>query len=199
MSTCGACHPPAVGKPQPPELQVVQDSVTSEFSHAKHAARSATGKECTTCHAAIRDTDDNELRQATILEVQRTKTVIDLTGRRVTAPVFELGDWVIPQGYSIIVGISRMHANADAFPDPDRFDPQRFVGSKPPSFAWIPFGGGSRRCVGAVFANMEMDVVLRTVLRHFTIETTTAPGEKWHSRGVAYTPKDGGKIVVHRR
>ncbi|MDT5134327.1 MAG: cytochrome family, partial [Mycobacterium sp.] len=145
------------------------------------------------------DTDDNELRQATILEVQRTKTVIDLTGRRVTAPVFELGDWVIPQGYSIIVGISRMHANADAFPDPDRFDPQRFVGSKPPSFAWIPFGGGSRRCVGAVFANMEMDVVLRTVLRHFTIETTTAPGEKWHSRGVAYTPKDGGKIVVHRR
>ena len=145
------------------------------------------------------DTQDNELRQATILEVQRTKTVIDLTGRRVTAPVFELGDWVIPQGYSIIVGISRMHANADAFPDPDRFDPQRFVGSKPPSFAWIPFGGGSRRCVGAVFANMEMDVVLRTVLRHFTIETTTAPGEKWHSRGVAYTPKDGGKIVVHRR
>jgi cytochrome P450 len=92
-----------------------------------------------------------------------------------------------------------MHANPDAFPDPDRFDPQRFVGSKPPSFAWIPFGGGSRRCVGAVFANMEMDVVLRTVLRHFTIETTTAPGEKWHSRGVAFTPKDGGKIVVHRR
>jgi cytochrome P450 family 138 len=149
--------------------------------------------------AAEADTQDNELRQATILEVQRTKTVIDLTGRRVTAPVFELGDWAIPHGYSIIVSISRMHANADAFPDPDRFDPQRFVGSKPPSFAWIPFGGGARRCVGAVFANMEMDVVLRTVLRYFTIETTTAPGEKWHSRGVAYTPKDGGKIMVHRR
>ncbi|MGO9067996.1 cytochrome P450, partial [Mycobacterium sp.] len=87
----------------------------------------------------------------------------------------------------------------DVFPDPDRFDPQRFVGAKPPSFAWIPFGGGARRCVGAVFANMEMDVVLRTVLRHFTIETTTTPGENWHSRGVAFTPKDGGKIVVHRR
>ncbi len=104
-----------------------------------------------------------------------------------------------PRGSSILVSIGRMHANPDAFPDPDRFDPQRFVGAKPPSFAWIPFGGGSRRCVGAVFANMEMDVVLRTVLRHFTIETTTAPGEKYHSRGVAFTPKDGGKIVVHRR
>jgi cytochrome P450 family 138 len=143
--------------------------------------------------------DENELRQATILEVQRTRTVIDLAGRHVYAPVFQLGDWAIPRGSSIVVSIWRMHANAEAFPDPDRFDPQRFIGSKPPSFAWIPFGGGARRCVGAVFANMEMDVVLRTVLRHFTIDTTTAAGEKYHSRGVAYTPKDGGKIVVHRR
>jgi hypothetical protein len=44
-----------------------------------------------------------------------------------------------------------------------------------------------------------MDVVLRTVLRHFVIDTTTAPGEKAHSRGVAFTPKDGGRIIVHRR
>ena len=145
------------------------------------------------------DAQDNELRQATILEVQRSRTVIDFAGRHVYAPVYQVGEWAVPRGSSIVVSISRMHANPDAFPDPDRFDPQRFVGSKPLSFAWIPFGGGSRRCVGAVFANMEMDVVLRTVLRHFTIETTTAPGEKWHSRGVAYTPKDGGKIVVHRR
>jgi cytochrome P450 len=145
------------------------------------------------------ETDDNELRQATILEVQRNRTVIDLAGRHVYAPVYRLGDWVLSRGYSIIVSIAQMHTNAEVFPDPGRFDPQRFIGSKPPSFAWIPFGGGARRCVGAVFANTEMDVVLRTVLRHFTIETTTAPGEKWHSRGVAFTPKDGGRIVVHRR
>jgi cytochrome P450 family 138 len=145
------------------------------------------------------DTDDNELRQATILEVQRSRTVIDFAGRHVYAPVYELGEWAIPHGSSILVSIARMHANPEAFPDPDRFDPQRFVGSKPPSFAWIPFGGGTRRCVGAAFANMEMDVVLRTVLRDFTIETTTALGENYHSRGVAFTPKDGGKIVVHRR
>jgi cytochrome P450 family 138 len=145
------------------------------------------------------DTDENELRQATILEVQRNRTVIDAAGRHVYAPVYQLGDWVIPRGYSILVSIAQMHANADAFPDPDRFDPQRYIGSKPSTFAWIPFGGGTRRCVGAAFANMEMDVVLRTVLRHFAIETTTAPGEKWHARGVAFTPKDGGRIVVHRR
>ena len=93
----------------------------------------------------------------------------------------------------------RSTTNPDVFPDPQRFDPQRYIGSKPSTFAWMPFGGGARRCVGAAFANMEMDVVLRTVLRHFTIETTTAPGERWHCRGVAYTPKDGGRMVVHRR
>jgi len=149
--------------------------------------------------AAEADTDDNELRQATILEVQRQRTVIDAAGRHVYAPAFELGEWSVPRGHTVIVSIARLHADPELFPDPDRFDPQRFVGTKPPSFGWLPYGGGARRCVGAVFANMEMDVVLRTVLRHFTIENTDAPGEKFHSRGVAYTPKDGGKIVVRRR
>jgi cytochrome P450 family 138 len=127
-------------------------------------------------------TDDNEYRQATILEVQRARTVIDFAGRHVYSPTFEVGDWVIPRGYSVLASISLM-----------------YVGTRPPTFAFIPFGGGTRRCVGAAFANVEMDVVLRTVLRHFVIDTTTAPAEKVHSRGVAYTPKDGGRMVVHRR
>jgi cytochrome P450 len=141
----------------------------------------------------------NELRQATILEVQRARTVIDFVARRVHAEVFQLGEWVIPRGDSIIIGIGQIHGNPDVFPDPERFDPQRYIGTKPSALSWIPFGGGTRRCVGAAFANMEMDVVLRTVLRHFTIETTTAPGERWHCRGVTFTPKDGGRVVVRRR
>ncbi|UXA17923.1 cytochrome P450 [Mycobacterium sp. SMC-4] len=145
------------------------------------------------------DTDDNEYRQATLLEVQRSRTVIDFAGRHVYAPTFELGEWVLPRGFSIVVAIDQVHQRSADYPDPQRFDPQRFVGQRPATFAHIPFGGGTRRCVGAVFANVEMDVVLRTVLRHFTIETTTAPGEKAHSRGVAYTPADGGRVVVHRR
>lgn len=145
------------------------------------------------------DAGGGELRQATILEVQRARTVIDLAGRRVAAPIFELGEWRIPRGYSIVVSITQLHDDPDVFPQPERFDPYRFIGTKPPTFAWVPFGGGTRRCIGAAFANAEMDVVLRTVLHHFTIEPTTAPGEKVHSRGVAYTPKSGGRIVVHRR
>jgi hypothetical protein len=145
------------------------------------------------------DTDANELRQAAILEVQRTRTVIDLAGRHVYAPTYQLGPWVVPRGYSIVVSLGLIHTDAEVFPDPHRFDPQRYIGGKPSTFAWIPYGGGTRRCVGAAFANMELDIVLRTVLRQFRIETTTAPGEKWHARGVAFTPKDGGRIVVRRR
>jgi hypothetical protein len=143
------------------------------------------------------DGDDNELRQATILEVQRARTVIDFAGRHVASPMFELGEWRIPQGYSIVVSISQLHENS--FADPDRFDPYRFVGNRPPTFAWVPFGGGTRRCIGAAFANTEMDVVLQTVLRQFAIDSTTDPGEKVHSRGIAYTPKRGGRVVLRRR
>ncbi|OBA61326.1 cytochrome P450 [Mycobacterium sp. 1100029.7] len=151
--------------------------------------------------ALVEEADDggSELRQATILEVQRARTVIDFAGRHVYPQTYQLGEWVIPRGYSIIVGIAQIHDNPDVFVDPDRFDPQRFIAAKPAALSWIPFGGGTRRCVGAAFANMEMDVVLRTVLRHFVIETTTAPDEPWHSRGVAYTPKAGGRVVMRRR
>lgn len=145
------------------------------------------------------ETDDNEYRQATILEVQRNRTIIDFAGRHVYSPTFELGEWVVPRGHTVLTSILLMHERADEFPAPERFDPQRFLGNRPPTFAWIPFGGGTRRCVGAAFANVEMDVVLRTVLRHFVLETTTAPGEKWHSRGVAFTPKNGGRMIVRRR
>ncbi|KUI46013.1 cytochrome P450 [Mycobacterium sp. GA-1199] len=144
-------------------------------------------------------TDDNDYRQAVLAEVQRSRTVIDFAGRHVYSPTFELGEWVVPQGYTMLASISLMHDRAAEFPDPERFDPQRFLDERPSTFAFIPFGGGTRRCVGAVFANVEMDMVLRTVLRQFVIDTTAAPAEKTHSRGVAYTPKDGGRIVVHRR
>jgi cytochrome P450 len=144
-------------------------------------------------------TEDNEYRQAVILEVQRVRTVIDFAGRHVYAPTFQLGDWVIPRGFSIVVPIAHIHERENDYADPDRFDPQRFVGNRPSTSSFLPYGGGTRRCVGAVFANVEMDVVLRTVLRNFAIETTTAPDEKVHSRGVAYTPADGGGMVMRRR
>jgi cytochrome P450 len=144
------------------------------------------------------DEGGNEFRQATIAELQRNRTVIDFSGRHVAAPHFDLGAWRIPHGYTVLMALASFHANPDVFPDPERFDPHRFVGTRPPT-AWAAFGGGTRRCIGAAFANVEMDVVLRTVLRYFVIETDNAPDEKFHFRGIAFTPKDGGRIVVRRR
>lgn len=145
------------------------------------------------------DTDNSEYRQATLLEVQRNRTVIDFAGRHVYAPVLELGQWRIPRGYSVLVAIGQAHRNPRYFPDPERFDPQRFLGPASAKAAWIPFGGGTRRCVGAAFANLEMDTVLRTVLRQFVIVGTGQPGEAVHSRGVAFTPKRGGRVTVRAR
>lgn len=145
------------------------------------------------------DAGGNTLRRATIREVQRTRTVIDFAGRHIYAPSIRVGQWVIPRGYSVIVAINQIHQNRGAFAGPDDFDPRRYLDGNPGAFEWMPYGGGSRRCPGSTFANLEMDVVLRTVLQHLTIEPTTAPGEKFHSRGIAFTPKRGGRITVRPR
>jgi c(7)-type cytochrome triheme protein len=68
MDRCAGCHPPAIGKPQPPELSALHDTVTTAFSHGKHAQRGAKGRECTTCHAGIRATDDSELPRPTVAD-----------------------------------------------------------------------------------------------------------------------------------
>jgi hypothetical protein len=145
------------------------------------------------------DAGGSTLREATILEVQRTRPVIDMVGRQVRADAFELGPWTLPKGYTVVVGITLIHDDESLFPDARDFDPSRFVGAKPDLYQWIPFGGGTRRCVGAAFANMEMNVTLRTILRDFSLTPTAERDERWHSRGIANAPAKGGRAVVRRR
>ncbi|MBO0806036.1 MAG: cytochrome P450 [Nocardiopsaceae bacterium] len=142
-----------------------------------------------------------ELLQAVITEVQRTRPVIDLVGRTVKAESMELGPWILPRGTTIAVSIGLMHENPELFGDPGEFRPSRWMGAKPDLHEWIPFGGGTRRCIGAAFANMEMNVVLRTMLRDFTLEPLPpgTPGERWHFRGIASSPARGGEAIVTRR
>ncbi|MBV9383132.1 MAG: cytochrome P450 [Streptosporangiaceae bacterium] len=138
-------------------------------------------------------------RAATIIEVQRSRPVIDTVGRQVRAGSLRLGRWTLPRGCPVLVSISLIHGDESVFPNARAFDPSRFLGAKPDLYQWIPFGGGTRRCLGAAFATMEMDVVLRTMLRDFSLVPTRARGERWHSRGVASAPANGGRAVVHRR
>jgi cytochrome P450 family 138 len=105
----------------------------------------------------------------------------------------------VPKGYNVLVSIALIHDDPEVFPKPREFDPSRFTTSRPDLYQWIPFGGGTRRCIGAAFATMEMSVVLRTMLRDFTLVPTSEPDERWHSRGIASAPGKGGLAVVHRR
>jgi cytochrome P450 len=140
----------------------------------------------------------SELVQATIWEVQRTRPVINGTAR-MTRTRIRLGEWVIPERCAVLASISLAHASGDSFTDAKTFNPDRFAGHPPDNYAWIPYGGGVRRCIGAAFANMEMNVTLRTLLREFEFGTTYAPGERLHSRGIATAPAHGGRAVVYRR
>jgi cytochrome P450 len=110
-----------------------------------------------------------------------------------------LGDWVIPQDYTVMASVQLAHESKENFPDASSFDPDRFVGTVPKPVAWIPFGGGINRCIGAAFANMEMDVTLRTMLREVRFVPTDAPGERAHNRGVAFAPGRGARAVIYRR
>jgi cytochrome P450 len=131
--------------------------------------------------------------------VQRSRPVIDLVGRQVKVDTLHLGRWTLPKGYPVLVSIDLLHDDEAVFPDPRAFDPSRFLGAKPDLYQWIPFGGGTRRCLGAAFATMEMNVVLRTMLRDLTLVPTDERDERWHSRGVANAPARGGRAVVRRR
>jgi cytochrome P450 family 138 len=139
-----------------------------------------------------------EVRMATINEVHRTRPVIGGTGRMVKQP-FEIGEWRLPPGTAILASGLTMHQDDRFHERAGAFDPDRYVGAKPDTYAWIPFGGGMRRCIGAAFALMEMDVVLRTMLRHFELLPTSEPAERGRFRGVATAPAKGGMAKVRRR
>jgi cytochrome P450 len=144
------------------------------------------------------DAGGSELVQATIWEVQRTRPVIHGAARLAKTRI-RLGEWVIPERHAVLASITLAHASEASFADARTFNPDRFVGNPPDNYAWIPYGGGVRRCIGAAFANMEMTVTLRTLLREFEFGTTYAAGERLHSRGVATAPAHGGRAVVYRR
>jgi cytochrome P450 len=144
------------------------------------------------------DAGGSELRQATIYEVQRLRSTI-AASLRTTKTKVRLGDWVLPEDTNVMIDFQLAHESDVNYTDPETFNPDRFIGGTPPSFRWLPFGGGVNRCVGASFANMEMDITLRTLLREFRFTPTDAPDEGRNFRGVAIAPSRGARAVVYRR
>jgi cytochrome P450 len=112
---------------------------------------------------------------------------------------FQLGEYEIPPGVEINPSIRVIHRRADLYPEPDAFRPERFLGEDAPdTYTWLPFGGGTRRCLGASFALMEMRVVLARVLERTLLEAEDAKPAKAQFRGITIAPKDGVRVVQER-
>ena len=81
----------------------------------------------------------------------------------------------VPAKTTVFLAPLILHRNARYFPDPQRFDPDRWRDFDPPPFAYVPFGGGARRCIGEEFALRETAIVLETLLRRFRFSPAPGP------------------------
>ncbi len=144
------------------------------------------------------DGDADAVVEATLHEAMRTRPVIPSTGRRIAVP-WRLGEFGVPAGTPVIVSILLLHHRADLYPDPFAFRPERWLGVKPGTYEWLPFGGGTRRCLGAALAMAEQRVVLRSMVKRLDVETTDSKPERPRNRNVTMIPARGGRVQIRSR
>jgi cytochrome P450 family 135 len=135
---------------------------------------------------------------AVVTETLRVRPVVPSVGRLLTSPA-TLGGFELPAGTAVMPSIYLVHTRADLYPEPYEFRPERFLGGAPDTFSWIPFGGGTRRCLGAAFASFEMKVVMRTILRRAELRPATDRPEPYGHRNVTLSPRNGTPAILEER
>ncbi|NEE04512.1 cytochrome P450 [Phytoactinopolyspora halotolerans] len=152
--------------------------------------------------AAADDSDDEAgeaYLEAVAKESLRLRPVIYQVGRRLTAP-YEVADYRLPRGTTVMPAIGLVHADPTLYPDPHVFRPERFLGDDTvPSANWIPFGGGTRRCLGAGFSLMEATEILRAVLRRYDVRPQQNEPERQRLRNVTLVPAHGCHVILSVR
>jgi cytochrome P450 len=139
--------------------------------------------------------EDDAYMTATIQETLRLRPVISIVIRRLTEPV-EIGGYELPAGVSVTPSVYLVHRNPEIYPEPDRFKPERFLDNPPGTYTWIPFGGGVRRCLGASFAQFEMAVVLRELVKRHRIRPADPKPERVYRRAITETPRHDARVVL---
>jgi cytochrome P450 len=142
--------------------------------------------------------DDDEYLDAVVKETLRIRPVIVDVARKLTQET-EIAGHLLPAGTLVLPAIAAVQVRPDLFPDPYEFRPERFIDEQPESYAWIPFGGGVRRCIGASFAQVEMRVVLREVLKRVRLTAPSAKPERPRVLHVTVVPARGARAVVSER
>jgi cytochrome P450 len=136
-----------------------------------------------------------EYLTATIQETLRLRPVISIVLRKLTEPV-EIGGYELPAGVSVAPSVYLVHRNPEIYPEPERFRPERFLETPPGTYTWIPFGGGVRRCLGASFAQFEMAVVLKELVKRHGIRPTTPKSERIFRRAITETPRHNATVIL---
>jgi cytochrome P450 len=155
-----------------------------------------------------RDAGEGRYLSAVVDETLRVRPVVPIVVRMLTEE-FEVDGYRLPPGTRVTPAIYLVNRNRRVYEDPDAFRPERFLENGPETFSWIPFGGGIRRCIGASFAQLEMRLILRTVLGELQPSLATgrrAPGElrrrtgEWtQRRAITLVPAAGARVVWTRR
>jgi len=138
-----------------------------------------------------------EYAEAAGKEALRLRPVLPVVVRHLRAPMAIAG-LDLPAGTVVAPSIYLVHRRPEIYPDPARFDPERFLGDKPQggTYTWIPFGGGVRRCLGAAFALMELRVVLAELGRTLDAAVVDAAPEPTRRRAITLVPARGAEVVL---
>jgi cytochrome P450 len=143
--------------------------------------------------------DGDAYLTATIQETLRRRPVLPNVAPRLVKRQVEIGGWAYPPGVCLVANTYLIHHDPEIYPDPYAFRPQRFLDEQPGTYTWIPFGGGRRRCLGASFAMLEMQIVLRSVLAACDLRVAGDDFELARRRNITIRPRDGARAVLRER
>ena len=141
---------------------------------------------------------DDEYVEAVLKETLRLRPPASDATRLLTRPT-EIAGYTLPAGTQVVVPLPLLHLRADTYRDPHEFRPERWLEGEGEPYTYVPFGGGVRRCIGASFANLEMKVVLRTVLERARLRAASPKAEPPRLHHVVVIPTRGGRVVMTER
>jgi cytochrome P450 family 135 len=139
--------------------------------------------------------EDDAYLRAVVAESLRLRPVVPLAGRRLSEEL-RVNGHVLPPETDVTPAIWLAHTRPDRYPEPYAFRPERFLDDAPATYAWIPFGGGVRRCLGAAFAEMEMRVALAEIVRRRTLRPASGSAERVARRNVTFSPRGGTMVIA---
>jgi cytochrome P450 len=143
--------------------------------------------------------EGDEYLTATIYEILRLRPVLPNAEPRLVKRPVTIGGVRYPAGVALLASAYLVHHDPEIYPEPWAMRPERFLEAPPGTYAWLPFGGGRRRCLGASFALAEMKIVMRTVLGRFAVEPVDARAEPAARRSITFSPGRGAHVVLRER